>query len=452
MTREKGYLVERVSNGSVAETAGIKPGWRLLRIDNRPVEDIIDYKINEADDRLFLLFMTENGILRRIRINKNASTPLGLSFDPPTMAPLKRCRNRCVFCFVDQNPPGLRTPLYVKDDDYRLSFLYGNFITLNRLEQSEMERIIRLQLSPLYVSVHSTDPELRRTMFGTKCAEQGIINLRQLIKAGIQFHVQIVICPGYNTGENLRKTIQDLDSMGPGILSIALVPVGLTAHRDSLPSLEKVTPELASDLIDEISGMQNEFLKRRNSRFVFLADEFYNLIARSLPEAYEYEGYPQLENGVGFARIFLDELNSIIQAGLPSLKREITVTLAAGHASLLQLQKMVAAFNRIKGLQINLVPANNQFFGEEVTVSGLLTGRDLRETLDGKEPGEMLFIPEAMVKEGSNLFLDNMTVDQLSTELGIPVYTAGGPNRVLSTIKQFTGYFDQAYKEDNQNE
>ncbi len=452
MSRKKGYLVERVNNGSVAETAGIKPGWRLLRIDNRPVEDIIDYKINEADYRLFLLFMTENGILRRIRIKKDATTPLGLSFDPPTMAPLQRCRNRCVFCFVDQNPPGLRSPLYVKDDDYRLSFLYGNFITLNRLEQSEMERIIRLQLSPLYVSVHTTAPELRRIMFGTKCAEQGIINLRQLVKAGIQFHVQIVICPGYNTGENLRKTIQDLDSLGPEILSIALVPVGLTEHRSNLPSLEKVTPELASDLIDEVYEMQNEFLKRRNSRFVFLADEFYNLTGRSLPKAYEYEGYPQLENGVGFTRIFLDELNSIIQAGLPHLDNEVTVTLAAGHASLSQLQKMVAFFNRIEGLQVNLVPVNNHFFGEEVTVSGLLTGRDLLTALEGKELGEILFISKAMVKEGSNLFLDNMTVEQLSSILAVPVYTAGGPSQVLSTIKQFTGYFDQAYNEANKNE
>ncbi len=439
MNQEKYHLIDQVTPGSIAELAGIKPGWRLVRIDNQPVADIIDFKVMEADHRLVLLFMTDNGFFRRIKIKKPAGKALGLRFDPPTMAPMQRCRNRCIFCFIDQNPPGMRRPLYIKDDDYRLSFLYGNFITLNRLNQSEIERIVKLQLSPLYASIHTTDPKLRRTMFGTKHAERGIINLEQLVKSGIKFHVQVVLCPGYNTGEQLRKTILELDYLGKGILSVALVPVGLTGFRDSLPGLEKVSPKMAEDLIKEVTEMQNYYLEKRGSRFVFLADEFYNLSGSSLPSADEYEGYPQLENGVGIGRIFLEELNAISEKDLPRLDRELKVSVATGFTARPQLQKMVDLFNKISKLHVSLVPVKNNYFGEEVTVSGLLTGSDLIRTLKHKQLGDMLFIPGVMVKEGSNVFLDDFNIEQLAQRLGVPVFTANGPAEMLNKIREYAG-------------
>ncbi|MFO7952399.1 MAG: DUF512 domain-containing protein [Bacillota bacterium] len=436
MRQEQGHLIDQVKEGSMAESVGIKPGWQLLRIDNQPIRDIIDYKVMEADHRLIILFKTNEGLLKRIKIKKSAGTPLGLRFEPPTLAPMQKCRNRCIFCFIDQNPPGLRNPLYLKDDDYRLSFLYGNFITLNRLSQSEIERIIKLQLSPLYTSIHTIDPKLRRVMFGTKQAEQGIINLKQMVKAGIKFHVQIVLCPGYNTGEDLWKTIRYLALMGPEILSIALVPVGLTSYRRNLPRLKKVTPELATNLIDEITELQKHFLKKRNRRFVFLADEFYNLSGRSLPAEEEYEGYPQLENGVGIARIFLDELNSISTEDFSGLNIKY-VTIVTGFSAIPQVQKMVDALNKTGNLQVKMVPLKNTFFGEEVTVSGLLTGSDLIKALKNEDLGDLLFIPAAMVKEDSNLFLDEMTIEDVAETLKVPVFAANGPADVLETIKKY---------------
>jgi len=439
MNNIKGHLVDHVTGGSPADQAGIKAGWRLLRLDNQEIGDIIDYKIIESDTSLRLLLMDDRGILRRVKIHKPADTPLGLSFDPPTMDRLQHCRNRCIFCFVEQNPPGLRKPLYVKDDDYRLSFLYGNFITLNRMTGDEIERVKKLQLSPLYVSVHTTNPALRKVMFNSGGAEKGLENLKKLVAAGIQIHTQIVLCPDFNTGEEMDRTIRDLDNLGRGILSVALVPVGLTRHRSGLPALERFDPGSTKKLIDHISVLQKKYLQRRGSRFIFLADEFYNLAGLPLPGDDEYENYPQLENGVGLARQFMKQLEELSQADIKKLPRNISATVVSGLAAKPQVLKMAETLNRVDNLKVSPVFVKNRFFGEDVTVSGLLTGSDLLVTLEGKQVGDVVFVPSVMLKENSNLFLDDLKLSDLEETLQVRVRAVSGPKELFNQILEIAG-------------
>lgn len=436
MNELKGHLIDCVAHGSPASTAGVKAGWKLLRIDNQPVSDIIDYKILEADLSLRLLLQTEKGILRRVKIDKPADIPLGLSFDPPTMSEMQRCGNNCIFCFIDQNPSGLRQSLYVKDDDYRMSFIYGNFITLNRLTDWEIERIIKLQLSPLYVSVHTTNPILRRKIFGTKRADNGLRNLKCLIKAGIRIHAQIVLCPGYNTGSELERTIKDLNLMGSNLSDVALVPVGLTAHRSDLPKLEKFESEEAKLLILQVEKMQKKFLKSRGSRFIFLADEFYGLTESEFPGDSEYEGYPQLENGIGLARQFLNELTALANMELSGLERNISVTVAVGRTAGPLLKQLAEVLVDLENLKINLVIVENHFLGKPVTVSGLLSGSDLQAALEGKDLGDGVFIANTLLREDSEIFLDDMTIKELEQTIKSSVYPVSGPLEMLAKIRE----------------
>ncbi len=431
----KGFLIDRVAAGSPAASAGVRAGWRLLRIDNREFADIIDYKILEADANLRLLLLTDQGRLRRVAIHKLADKALGLGFASPVIDRIQRCRNRCLFCFIDQNPPGLRPSLGLKDDDYRLSFLYGNFITLNRLSDHELRRIVRLQLSPLYVSVHATNPELRRRIFGTDSALSGLRNLKYLVEKGIRVHAQVVLCPGYNTGAELRRTIEDLHHMGPNLSDVALVPVGLTAHRAGLPSLQRFEKRSARLLLEEVHRWQERFLQTRNSRFVFAADEFYILAGKSVPAAGAYEGYPQLENGVGLTRLFLEEVETIRKQGLKTLNNKLRVTLIGAPAAKNQLETLVGVLSQTEGLSIETIIAVNRFFGEEVTVTGLLTASDVIAALEGKERGDVVFIPQVMLKEGSDIFLDNLRKTDLEKALGVPVAVASGPLDLAQKIR-----------------
>lgn len=435
----KGHLIDYITEGSPADKAGIKAGWELLRFDNQEIKDIIDFKIMESDTTVRLLLKTDQGIVRRITIHKPVSVPLGMRFNPPTMDRLQRCRNRCIFCFIEQNPPGMRSPLYIKDDDYRLSFLYGNFITLNRMSDEEIERVKRLQLSPLYVSVHSTNPDLRRIMFNSRDAERGLNNLKKLVSAGIQVHAQVVLCPGYNTGPELERTIQDLDKLGEGILSLALVPVGLTKHRSGLPVLKRYDQAEAKKLVKEVREMQETFLTRRGSRFVFLADEFYNLAGINLPEEHEYENYPQLENGVGLARQFMEQLRTVKNTGIKKLPQSLSVSVVSGLAARPQVTEMVETLNRIENLSVKAIFIENQFFGEQVTVSGLLTGNDLLSSLEGKTVGDVVFVPGILLKENSSCFLDDLSLSDLENRLQVPVRPVNGPGELLDQILEIAG-------------
>ncbi len=430
----QGHLIEAVVNGSPASRAGIKPGWKLLRIDNQNIADVLDYRIMTADERLLMLFETEQGYLRRVKLTLPGGASPGLVFTSPALAPLQRCTNRCLFCFVDQNPAGMRESLYVKDEDYRLSFLHGNFITLNRLTEAELKRIIRLQLSPLYISVHTTNPKLRRVLFRNRHAERGIINLKKLVKNGIKVHTQVVLCPGLNTGKELEKTLEDLNNMGKNILTVALVPVGLTEHRDNLTKLKKFNSPEAKEIVETIEAKQRIYLKERKSRFVFLADEFYNLAGLPYPQEISYEGYPQLENGVGLARLFLDEMDRSVD-NIPSVLRQpLKITIITGISAFPLLKEFAGKLQNTKGLNINLIAAENHHFGSTVTVSGLLTGGDILTSLQGKDAGDVVFIPKAMLKDNSELFLDNLSVCELEESLNARIIAVSGPAELISEI------------------
>jgi putative radical SAM enzyme (TIGR03279 family) len=432
--KPQGHEIKAVKSGSPAHTAGIKPGWKLLRIDNQPVSDILDYRIMTADEQVTMLLLTENGHLRRVRLKLSGAASPGLEFISPAIAPLQQCGNRCIFCFIEQNPPGMRSSLYLKDDDYRLSFLYGNFITLNRVTDAELKRIISLQLSPLYVSVHTTNPELRQKMFGTKRAAKGLLNLKRLVKAGIKVHAQIVLCPGYNTGEELIRTLADLDQLGENVLTVALVPVGLTCYREGLTELNKFTAAEVAELVKAVEQLQLSNLKKRGTRFVFLADEFYSMAGITFPPEEAYEGFPQLENGVGLARLFLSELDCLQNAMPEKLSHQLTATLVTGKSAEPLIRQLAEKLSQIEGLTINVQVATNKYFGDRVTVSGLLTGSDLLAAFEGKEAGDVVFITESQLKDQSELFLDNMSLSELEASLKTTVRAVSGPLQLLESL------------------
>jgi len=429
-------LISAVSDGSPADWAGIRPGDRLLKLDGRVVRDIIDFKIMEADNTLKLLLLTGSGQLRRLKVQKAPEKSLGLNFNPPTIAPLKRCANRCLFCFVNQNPRGLRRSLYIKDDDYRLSFLYGNFITLNNLGAAELQRIIKLRLSPLYISVHSTDTQVRRRLFGTRQADRGLANLYTLAQYGIELHLQVVLCPGYNTGEVLERTVRDLSRLGPAALSLALVPAGLTAHRQKGPPLRRLDKAEAHVLLRQLSLWQRFYLKTRGSRFIYAADEIYNLAEETYPRSDAYEGFPQLENGIGLSRLFLDELDRLPEPPVKPPPRPIRVTLATGHEAAPLIEQMIKRFSVLPDLSLRMEIVENSYFGPQVTVAGLLTGTDLEKALAGKDLGEAVFISGSLLREGSDLFLDGGTLKLLEQQLRIPVLPVSGPEELVSALEK----------------
>ena len=432
---EKGHLIDNVVPDSPAAKVGIKAGWRLMRLGGQKIGDIIDFKILEADQRLNLLLKTDQGKLIRKKIIKKPETSLGLRFDPITIDQLKLCPNRCIFCFIDQNPDGMRNALYVKDDDYRLSFLYGNFITLNRLSTGEMKRIIKLQLSPLYISVHTTNLQLRVKMFGSKLAVKGLNNFYTLCTAGIKMHVQIVLCPGINTGKELEETLNTLDRLGNSLISVALVPVGLTDYRQGLYAIKKFSKVEAFDLVNEIGLIQDQFLQTRKSRFVFLADEFYNLAGLPYPENDHYEDYPQLENGVGMARLFLNQLAELKQRNPQVSGKGFKVILVGGKAAASLLSGLKIYLSGIKDLSTDLLIIENNFFGQDVTVSGLLTGSDLIRSLEEREKGDLIFIANNLLRNGGDLFLDNLSLNELETKLGVPVKAVEGPLDLLEKLE-----------------
>lgn len=434
---DTGCLIEHVSPGSPADAAGIKADWKLMRIDNRSVKDIIEYKIMEADDNLLLLLRTNRGTLRRVRIKKEVSQPLGLTFDPPTIAKMKHCGNNCIFCFIDQNPLVMRPLLYIKDDDYRLSFLFGNFITLNNIGEREIERIIKLQLSPLYVSVHSTNPTLRSELLGTKKALRGLSNLYKLVNNGIRIHAQIVICPGLNDGTELERTVNDLHRLGINLGSVALVPVGLTKHRSGLRALKKLNVREAKALVSWLKAKQKHFLQKRGSRFVFAADEVYLLAGEHIPEDEEYEGYPQLENGVGLVRHFLNELEEIEKKEKLKLPGNLEVIVAGGRVVLPLLKKLQSTFSALasENLKIEVLAVENDYFGSDVSVSGLLTGSDLLKALKGKRAVDGVFISKSLIKDNSNIFLDGLTISDLERELDFPLFPVSGPLDMLKQMR-----------------
>ncbi len=430
----KGKLVDGVEPGSIAAEIGIVPGDRVVAVNGNEPGDVLDWRLAEAGEFLLLTVQERDGKLVEYEIEKEYDEPLGIIFTSPTVDRIRSCRNRCLFCFVDQMPPGLRKSLYIKDDDYRLSFVSGSYITLTNLAEKDLARIESLRLSPLYVSVHATDPGLRERLLGSRKAGLLMPLLRRLTAAGISFHTQVVLCPGLNDGEQLEKTVGDLYSLGPGVRTLAVVPVGLTGHREGLSHLLPCGREDAESVLALVERWQGKSLTARGSRFVFASDEFYLLADRTVPAGEEYEGYPQLENGVGLVRLLLNDWEDWRPRLPRSLKRETGATVVTGVAAARCLETVVAELNRIKGLNVKLVPVVNDFFGRSVTVAGLLTARDLAAGLKAAGVSGTIYLPSVMLRAGKNLFLDGLTVDELKAELGAEIVVVASLDEFLRRL------------------
>lgn len=420
--KEDRNIIEKVVEGSIAEELDIEPGDILVSINQSKVKDIIDYKYLISDDFVLVTIEKKDGELWDLEIEKEYDEDLGIVFTNPLIDKARSCRNKCIFCFIDQLPKGMRETLYFKDDDSRLSFLQGNFITLTNLNDDEIQRIIDYRLSPINVSVHTTNPELRVKMINNKRAGEILNILKRFSKAQIEVNCQIVLVPGVNDGEELRRTLDDLSKLYPNVKSVAVVPVGITKYREGLFKIQVYDDNNANELLDLVGEMQNKFLKKLNTRFVFASDEFYAITGRKLPSYDEYEGFPQYENGVGMMRLFSYEIDE----ELKNIKGEIKVNkeyIIATGALAYKFMKSISdkIMNKISGLNLKIVPIKNDFFGHSITVSGLVTGQDLINQLKSYDATEAIIVPKSMFKKGEEIFLDNITREDVEKELNTKV-------------------------------
>ena len=411
-----GLIVDKVMPGSIAEELEVEPGDRLVSINGHPLRDIIDYNYFGSDDVLDLELEKADGEIWELEVEREEGESLGLSFGAPAPA---RCGNNCVFCFVHQLPRGLRSPLYVKDEDYRLSFLYGNYVTLANIGREELDRIKEQRLSPLYISVHATEPVLRENLLGKSGILPILEVMEELAQARITMHTQIVLCPGLNDGEAFERTVEDLARMHPSVASLAVVPVGLTRHRKNLPQLIPLTKEYAASFIGEWGEKARLMEDRLGEPFLFLADEFYIKGDIPFPSLEIYGDLPQLENGVGMIPLFLSEAEQVLEDA--EHLGEARITVVTGESPYRYLADFLEHLSGATGTSLIPVAVNNMLFGPTVTVTGLVCGSDIVTALQGLDLGEMVLIPDVMMKEGEGVFLDNLTLDDLEQQLGTPV-------------------------------
>ena len=415
--------IKSVEPRTPAHRARIRPGETLLEVNGHRIVDVLDYKFYTYDARLTLTLQGEDGATRSVRVRKQEGEDLGLEFDTYLMDRARSCANNCIFCFVDQMPQGMRDTLYFKDDDARLSFLMGNYITLTNLSPREIQRIIDLRISPINVSVHTTDPALRCEMLGNRRAGESIEVMRRFAENGVCMNCQIVACPGINDGPALRRTLEDLTEMYPGVDSVSIVPVGVTKFREGLYPLKTYDKDTAAALIDQVEAWGAKCMERFGTTIFWCSDEFYLLSGRELPQDSYYEDYRQLENGVGMLRLLETEFRSAMEADDPPAPGSVApFTIATGVSAAPTLEKLVQlAAARCGGLDWRVVPIVNHFFGETIVVSGLVTGRDLIDQLRGKELGERLLLPDSMLRYHENVFLDDVTIEEVEEALGVPI-------------------------------
>jgi len=430
-----GATITGVRPNSIAREVGIAKGDELLRINGYPVTDLLVYRFYAAEANVMLHVRKANGEELIYEIEKDEDEDLGLDFAQELFDKTRRCRNRCRFCFVDQMPQGMRPTLYVKDDDFRLSFMYGNFITLTNLREGDWDTIRRLHLSPLYISVHATDPETRKQLMTNPAAGDILKNLQRLADWGIAFHCQIVLCPGINDGPQLTQTVLDLAAFWPQARSVAIVPVGLTSYRECLPKLETVSSSQAKDLTRQVHHWQQHFLKEYGTRFVFLADEFYLLAELPLPRYDDYEDFPQLENGVGLSAVFLQDFELAMKEAPTALARSRRFAIATSILGEKVLRQPVEKLRSIEELDISIHIIHNAFFGPGITVSGLIAGSDLIAALAGQSLGEALLIPAVCLKDEKH-FLDDCSVDEAARRLGVPVIPVAGARELVERVTE----------------
>ena len=413
------HRITGIKPGSIAEELNMKSGDFVLEINGQPIEDVFDYEFLCRDEYLELLSETAEGEQILFEIEKEEDEDLGLLFDGGLMDQYRSCRNKCIFCFIDQMPPGMRETLYVKDDDWRLSLMMGNYITMTNMTDAEFERVIRRHVSPLYISVHATDPDVRTRMLHNPRAGRLTERLRMLKEAGIRFHCQIVLCPGWNDGEVLDRTLRDLGELWPAACSAALVPVGLTKFREGLEPLTGYDSRSAADLLDRVEPFREAFLRDHGTRFAFPSDEFYCLSGRDLPPDEAYEDYPQIENGVGMLRMFETELMVAAEDEPVASTPPRHLVIACG-TSVAQTMRRWCDTLAPEGTTVEVLPIRNRFFGESITVSGLLTAGDLIDQA-GRVEADAVLITRSMLRADGDLFLDDMNLTQVQEKFRSPL-------------------------------
>lgn len=413
-------IISRIYPGSIAEELEIEVGDLLISVNGEKVKDIIQYRFLTDDEYIELEIQTKSGERVVYEIEKDYDEELGLEFTNPIIDKAKSCRNKCMFCFIDQLPKGMRETLYFKDDDSRLSFLQGNFVTLTNMSEQDIEDIIRYRISPINISVHTTNPELRQRMITNRFAGKLYSIVERLAEAGITMNCQIVLCPGVNDGKELERTITDLSNLYPNVNSVAIVPVGVTRYRDHLPHLEIFNEKTANEALDLVEGLQEKCLEKFGSRFAFMSDEFYIIANREIPDYDSYEGFLQFEDGVGMIRKLGTEIENYLDE-LPDDYdvREKTVSIATGKSAYEFINSMAELImKKFPQVKINVYRIVNEFWGETITVSGLITAQDIIKQTEGKERGETLYITRSMLKADELIFLDDVTLEQLEEILG----------------------------------
>nr|WP_300650352.1 DUF512 domain-containing protein [uncultured Anaerobutyricum sp.] len=415
------HIIASVESGSIAEELGLEPGDAIEEINGNEIEDIFDYQYYVEDEYLDVLVLTKDGEECILEIEKDEDEDLGITFESSLMDEYHSCCNKCMFCFIDQMPPGMRETLYFKDDDSRLSFLQGNYITLTNMRDKDIERVIRYHLSPINISVHATNPELRCKMLHNRFAGDILEKIGRLYEAGIRMNSQVVLCKGLNDGEELDRTISDLGKFLPYMESLSVVPVGLTKYREGLAPLELFEKEDAGKVLKQIHKWQDYFRENYGTTFVHASDEWFILAEQEFPDEAYYEGYGQLENGVGMMRLLLEEVKERL-AELTGDERKKHVAIATAKLAYPTIKKLAADVEKkFPGIKIAVYCIINKFFGEHITVSGLLTGQDIIAQLKGKALGEELLLPCNVLKADEDIFLDDISLKELSDSLQVPV-------------------------------
>lgn len=416
-----GHIIDTVVPGSIAEELEIAPGDILLKINNQEIKDVFDYHYLINEEYLTVLIQKPNNEEWELEIEKDYEEDLGIGFKEGLMDNYRSCCNKCIFCFIDQNPENMRETIYFKDDDARLSFLQGNYITLTNMKDDDIDRIIQYKLEPVNISVHTTNPELRCKMLNNRFAGEALNKLRKLYDNNITMNSQIVLCKNWNDKEELDRSIKELSAMYPPMQSLSVVPVGKTRYRKGLTELESFTKEDAANVLEQIHDWQEKLLKKLGTRFVFASDEWYIRAGYPLPDATYYEGYGQIENGVGMMRSFLDEAEEYLE--------ELKITPKPHKVSLIT---GVLAYDRMRGLveriqkqfpqiEASLYCIENHFYGPEITVTGLLTGQDIINQLQDKPLGDYLMLPNVLLRSGEEVLLDDITVNQIQNALQTPI-------------------------------
>ena len=429
-------LITKVLPDSIGAEIGFEQGDAIVSINHTCPRDLIDYQFLCADEILEIEVLDAAGKTHLLEIEKDSDEDLGLEFETALFDGLIQCNNRCPFCFIDQQPPGKRQSLYLKDDDYRLSFLYGSYLTLTNLTQKEWDRIEQMRLSPLYVSVHATEPDIRRRLLQNHRAGQILEQLEWFQERRLQIHAQVVVCPGINDGIHLERTLQDLAQFGrsevPAVISVAVVPVGLTRFRPAEDKLKTVTPKIATEVIAQVQSIQHKFHQQLGSNFAWLADEWFLIAREQLPPESHYEDYPQIGNGVGSIRQFIKQFQETAHRMLPKqLEKPRRFTWVVGNAVEKAFVPLIEQLNAVEGLEVRLAALRSDYWGQEITVTGLLTGVDLLQGLQGRDLGEAILLPSLMLKHGDTLFLDDMRVNEVALELETPIVPVNGIEELI---------------------